>query len=491
MDREIFFIAIDQGSSGTMSTLFDGNLRCLDQIDLPVQSSTPNYGWVEQDPWELVESVRAGVQTLVRRNPQCLENLEGIGLANQGESFLLWDRGTGQPVTQVISWQDSRSEEFCTRLKKEGKNHWFHQKTGLHLSAEWPALKVRQMRRTDSKLDERCRRGDIVFGQLDAWVLYVFTGGRRMASDHGTACRTGFYNLGRQGWDEDLLRFFWGDDLILPDLMDNVERVEDLDLGIGKKLPWIAGGLDQAVTLIGQNCTRPGEVKVTYGPCCACWMNTGTETILDDNLTTSVAYQIHGKPTYALAAEGGASGNVITWLLENFSTGWKLEALEEIARQLDDQKEWVFVPAFQGLSAPHWQEAKGILFGITSGTRPEHLLRAGLDAVACTVRDILDCMPKFQRLVLDGGMTANGYLVQRQADVLGHPVERAKEREGTLMGIAKLCAESLGIESEMDSAQKLERILPEPGGMEIYRRWKQAVETVIAYYQPDAQQSGE
>ena len=130
MDREIFFIAIDQGSSGTMSTLFDRNLRCLDQIDLPVQSSTPNYGWVEQDPWELVESVRAGVQALVRRNPQCLENLEGIGLANQGESFLLWDRGTGQPDTQVVSWQDSRSEEFCAQLKKEGRNRWFHQKTG-------------------------------------------------------------------------------------------------------------------------------------------------------------------------------------------------------------------------------------------------------------------------------------------------------------------------------------------------------------------------
>ena len=481
MGENVFLIAVDQGSSGTMSALFDQNLRQVDCIDLPVSVTTPQSGWVEQDPWELLDSVKNGVIRLIERNPECLKDLKGIGLANQGESFLLWEAHTGLPITPVISWQDTRSEQYCGQLKKEGKEIWFHSKTGLHLSSEWPALKIRELRRMDSELDKKCKSGNVIFGQLDAWFLYTLTGGKVLASDHSTACRTGFYNLKDQKWDSELIEFFKGDSLVFPELIDNVCKIDGLDFGIGKNLSWLAGGLDQAVTLIGQGCVQKGEVKVTYGTCCACWMNLGQELVMDENLTTSVAWKNQKNCTYALAAEGGASGNIVTWLLRNFSPEWKLEDLSEIARKHSDDQ-LIFVPAFQGLSAPYWKEAKGTIFGITPGTRPEHILAAGLDAIAYTIKDILECMPKIDRLVLDGGMTANEYLMQKQADVLQRPVERSREREGTLMGIAYLCAMSLGLSYDMRERINADIFVPNSSDKG-YEQWKKAVNTVITYYE--------
>ncbi len=486
MKTGTYFIAVDQGSSGTMSALFDETLTMIDMVDLPVSVFTPNYGWVEHDAWELLETVKRGVQQLIERNPGCLGQLGGIGLANQGESFLLWDTSTGEPVTPVISWQDARSEAYCSKLRQEGYNSWFHKKTGLHLSSEWPALKVRELRKSDPDLDARCKSGQIAFGQLDAWFVYALSHGKLMASDHGTACRTGFYNLEQGGWDGELQKFFHGEDLIFPELIDNVCCLEYMDFGIGKQIPWIAGGLDQSVTLIGQKCTQKYMAKVTYGTCCACWMNLGQDILLDDQLTTSVAWKLKGQSTYALAAEGGASGNIITWLQKNFGADWPMEELSHIAKAFDDQTSLIFVPAFQGLAAPYWKEAKGTLFGVTTGTRREHILRAGLDAVAYTMKDIVDSMPKFRAFVADGGMTANDYLIQRQADVLQSPVIRSKEKEGTLMGIVYLCALSLGILDNLDfldEPESAETFIPHVSGEDSgYRLWKKSVQTVIEYY---------
>ncbi len=485
MEADRVFLAVDQGSSGTMTALFNEKLEMIDWVDIPVKVQTPRYGWVEHDPWELLESVKSGAQQLLARHPEYLEKLEGIGLANQGESFLLWNRETKEPVTPVISWQDSRSEQFCSKLQEDGYDSWFHQKTGLHLSSEWPALKVYEMRREDPKLDLLCQSGNVIFGQLDAWFIYALSGGKQLASDHGTACRTGFYHLRQGNWDPELLKFFHGEDLLWPRLLDNVCHLEGMDLGIGREIPWIAGGLDQSVTLIGQRCIRPHTAKITYGTCCACWMNLGREILLDDRLTTSVAWKLGEEWTYALAAEGGASGSIITWLQDRFSGGWPLEELSDIACKYDDQPSLVFVPAFQGLSAPYWKEARGTLFGITTGTRPEHLLRAGLDAITYTIKDIIDCMPEFERLVVDGGMTANDYLLKKQADVLGKSIRKAEEKEGTLMGIAYLCALSTGIlpglhALDMTEGEEIRPDRKDDG--QGYKTWKRSVQAVIDYY---------
>lgn len=214
-------------------------------------------------------------------------------------------------------------------------------------------------------------------------------------------------------------------------------------------------------------------------------MNLGREILLDDRLTTSVAWKLGEEWTYALAAEGGASGSIITWLQDRFSGGWPLEELSDIACKYDDQPSLVFVPAFQGLSAPYWKEARGTLFGITTGTRPEHLLRAGLDAITYTIKDIIDCMPEFERLVVDGGMTANDYLLKKQADVLGKSIRKAEEKEGTLMGIAYLCALSTGIlpglhALDMTEGEEIRPDRKDDG--QGYKTWKRSVQAVIDYY---------
>lgn len=482
-----YVLAVDQGSSGTMVALLDQRARLLDSEDIPIGVYTPGQGLVEHDPMELVESIRIGARDLMERHPDKLEDLVGMCLANQGESFLLWDKQTGEPVTQVISWQDSRGESHCRSLQEAGRDSWFHEKTGLHLSAEWPALKLLPLRESDRELRRAWDEGRLAYGQLDAWFLYILTGGRCFATDHSTACRSGLYNLATLGWDRELVQFFGAQGLHLPEIVDSTSRFEGVDLGIGRPLPWVAGALDQSVALVGQHCVRPGAVKVTYGTCCACWMNLGHTPALDDHLTTSVAWKTPEGTVYALAAEGGASGNIVTWLNRNFHTGWPLEELSHIAADSGDEAV-VFVPAFNGLAAPYWEtEVKGTLFGVTTGTRPEHILRAGLDAVAFTVRDILEQMPAYETLVLDGGMTANDYLVSKQADVLGRPVTRAANREGTVTGIGYLACKSLGFLQSLDSLgdclEAGETVYPvgsdEDDGYEL---WKRAIRLSIDYY---------
>ncbi|MDR2157393.1 MAG: hypothetical protein LBO81_06410 [Clostridiales Family XIII bacterium] len=481
-----YFIAVDQGSSGTLSVLFDEAFNVLDRADIPVSRCTPGSGLVEHEPAEILASVKKGIASLMDGHPGCLPGLAGIGLANQGESFLLWDTVNGTPLTRVISWQDTRSELLSAQLRRDGANDRFHAQTGLHLSAEWPALKVREMRANDADLDARCRAGNVAFGQLDAWLLYELSGGKIFASDHGTASRSGYYDLQQRNWSGELREMFCASDLIFPDLMDNTAHIAGLDAGLGKEVRWLAGGLDQSVTLIGQRCMRAQTAKITYGTCCACWLNTGATPVFDEKMTTSVAWMLDGQATMALAAEGGAAGNIITWLTENFLVDWPLEALSEIARESVAGNELVFVPAFNGLSSPWWERAKGALFGITQNTTPAHILKAGLDAIAFTVKALVDSMPVCDGIVFDGGMTDNGYLMQKQADVLGFPVVKSAEREGTLMGIAYLCGWSLGIlpGGTLPDDRRADRVyVPDPAwDRGEYDRWTETVKTVISYY---------
>ncbi|MDR3294426.1 MAG: hypothetical protein LBT26_01165, partial [Clostridiales Family XIII bacterium] len=462
-----YILAIDQGSSGTMAALFDHHARMLDSVDIPILGRMLDGGRVEYRPEELLESVRQAACLLMEKHPEAIEDLMGMGLANQGESFLLWKKNTRKPLTPVISWQDRRCESLCRQLTDEGHDTWFHAKTGLHLSCEWPALKIRYLRETDPVLDALCRKGDVVFGQLDAWFLSALTGGAACASDHGTACRSGLYNGIDLCWDKELLCFFRADDLWLPELADNVCCFAGVDLGFGKRIPWVAGGLDQAVAMIGQGCVHPKTAKITYGTCCACWINTGKDLIFDEKLTSGIAWKIGKSRTYALAAEGPSCGNILAWIRQTMHADWPLEDLSAIAQAYCEPDNLLFVPAFSGLDAPHWApEAKGSFLGMTFETKAEHILRAALDAIAYSIRDIFDYMPPCDRLVVDGGMTANAYLLQKQADVLGRPLEKTHTIEGTIAGIAYLACISMGYMKGMQdipAAGEQEIIQADPG----------------------------
>lgn len=467
-----------------MTALMDERANIVDSVDIPVSVFTPEYGCVEHDPGELADSIREGAKQLMRRHPDKLEGLMGVAVANQGESFLLWDKRTKRPVTPVISWQDSRCAELTGALQTEGgMDSWFNKKTGLHLSNEWPAMKLRYMRDKDRALDALISSGCIMYGQLDAWFLYVLTDGAHHASDHSTACRSGFYNIDTMAWDDELLRFFNAQELVFPALVDNDARFEGVDIGVGKKLPWLAGGLDQSMALLGQGCTAPGSVKLTYGTCCSLWMNSGERLIPDDKLTSSVAWRANGSTIYGLAAEGGGCGSIITWLLREYKPEWDVSELSKIALDNDDQPGLMFVPAFNGIGAPYWEErAKGTMFGMTAGTRPEHILRAGLDAIAYTVRDMLDAMPPSGDIVVDGGMTANCYLMQKQADVLIRPLIKSGNREGTITGVGMLALHALGVDcgaSHRGDSTVYPDIEKAGAG---YAMWQKAVEASIAYY---------
>lgn len=486
MEKNTYLLAVDQGTSGTMVALLDTRAHMVDAVDIPVSVSTPRYGFVEQDPQELIRSIREGAQRLMAAHPDKLDALLGVGMANQGESFLLWNWETGQPVTPVISWQDGRCEALCEELAEAGRDGWFHARTGLHLSSEWPALKLRWLREHDAALTRLWDAGQLAYGQLDAWFLYVLTGGQSYASDHSTACRSGLYNLHTLAWDEELIAGFQAGGLRLPTLCDNTARFEGVDLGIGRVLPWVAGGLDQSMALLGQRCIAPHTAKVTYGTCCACWMNLGGQAVLDSHLTTSVAWKAGPQPVYALAAEGGAAGSIVTWLQRNFRPDWKTSQLSELAESCGEDSQLLFVPAFNGLGAPYWDTAaRGTLFGVTAGTAPAHILRAGLDAVAYTVKDILGAMPSCGTLVADGGMCANDYLMQKQADVLGQPVLCPENREGTITGVGYLMCLSLGLFQSLEEIPRSagdREILPQRSDMEAYSRWRRAVEATIRFY---------
>ena len=486
MEKEAYLLAVDQGTSGTMVALLDTKAQMVDAVDIPVSVSTPHYSFVEQDPQELIRSIRQGAQKLMAAHPDKLDALLGAGFANQGESFLLWDWETGEPVTPVISWQDGRCEALCQQLVDQGKDEWFHQRTGLHLSSEWPALKLRWLRENDNSLKKLWKAGRLAYGQLDAWFLYALTGGRCYASDHSTACRSGLYNLRTLDWDQELIAGFGAEGLRLPPLCDNTAQFEGVDLGIGKRLPWVAGGLDQSMALLGQRCIAHHTAKVTYGTCCACWMNMGDEVVLDDHLTTSVAWKAGEHPVYALAAEGGAAGSIVTWLQRNFKPEWKTGQLSDLARECGEDSAVIFVPAFNGLGAPYWDAAaRGTLFGVTAGTAPAHILRAGLDAVAYTVKDILSVMPPCKALVADGGMCANEYLMEKQANVLGQPVLCPENREGTITGVGYLMCLSLGLFcslEEIPQSFRDRKIVPGREDAKGYAQWKRAVNATIDFY---------
>ncbi len=485
MEHTSYLLAVDQGTSGTMAALLDMQANIVDYVDIPVALSTPRYGFVEQDPMELVDSIRSAAQQLMARHPDKLDSLLGFGAANQGESFILWDRETGKPVTQVISWQDGRCEALCEELVQRGEDPWFHEHTGLHLSSEWPALKLAWLRENDTCIRQLWEQGRLAYGQLDAWFLYSLTNGKSFASDHSTACRSGLYNIHTLDWDEELICHFRADQLQLPALCDNTVRFEGVDLGIGKILPWVAGGLDQSMALLGQRCITPNSAKVTYGTCCAAWMNLGDQVVMDDHLTTSVAWK-SGAPTYALAAEGGASGSIITWLQREFKPEWPTKELSRLASESEESSSLLFVPAFNGLGAPYWSNtARGTIWGITTGTSPAHILRAGLDAVAYTVKDILSAMPTCDTLVVDGGMCANDYLMQKQANVLGQTIYCPDEREGTIIGIGYLMCLSLGLFQSLNdipAKDNIKSIVPTSVDSG-YAGWKKAVAATLAFYQ--------
>ena len=481
-------LALDQGTSATKGAAFDRKGERVGIERHPVRSLFPSPGWVEQDPGELLSSIQIVAGKLVARIRAMAMEAVGLGMANQAECLLLWDADTGEPVYPLIGWQCSRSADYCDALKQRGLESKFRSLTGLPLTPMWPATKIPWVLDNIPEAARLLRLGRLAFSQSDSWFLYHLTKEHRYATDHSTAARSGLYSLESGCWDEDLLGLFGAKGLLLPSIHDSDDVLGTLAIA-DMEIPWRGNALDQSIALIGQACLGQDQAKVTLGTCAGFWMNIGQVYREPRVMDTSVAWQVGGAPTYAIASESIHAGSLITWISEALGLPWKVEQFSSVAAKARPDDGLVVIPALTGLGAPYWDsKVRGTIFGITSATTQADIVRASLEAVAFSVCDILTPLEKLEErrvvgaLRVDGGLSRNEFLLKFLADVLDRPIVRPRESETTLLGMAILAGAGAGIYPGIGVANEIwqahstyEPHTVRRSAVERYSRWTELV----------------
>ncbi len=443
-----YLLGIDQGTTQTTAVVVDsatGQLVAKNSVQLPARFPQP--GWVEQDPGEIVRTVREAADPLIEQYP-----ITAVGFDNQGETFLLWDAGTGEPLTPAIVWQDKRGVSVCETLSGQVDNDWLRRKTGLLLDSYFSAPKLRYMLERDPALREAARAGRVRFGTTETWVLWNLSGRRLHVTDPSTASRTLLFDINRFEWDDELLTLFNAPHSLLPEVRPSAGYIGELDFGVGSPLPLQALLVDQQAALFGQACFARGEMKCSFGTGSFLLMNIGAEMRLSNHgLLTTVAWRFGDQTAYAFDGGIFVTGAAVQWLVESLKLLPNPAASAEAASRSTDPNV-VFVPALAGLAAPHWlPDARGALFGLSRATTPADIARATLDGIACRVYEVVIAMAQDAgqsptHLKVDGGPSDNSYLMQAIADLLNLEVRVAAAREATAIGIANLAAHSaLGI----------------------------------------------
>ncbi|MDI9349345.1 MAG: glycerol kinase GlpK [Candidatus Symbiobacter sp.] len=451
-----FILAIDQGTTSSRAMVFDQDLRKISQSQQEFRQYFPQSGWVEHDPEEIFSSCLAVMRTALAEAHLTARDIAALGITNQRETTVIWDRATGKAIHPAIVWQDRRTSERCSQLAAAGHGQMVTAKTGLILDAYFSATKIAWILDHVPGARAAAERGDLAFGTVDCFLLWRLTGGAVHATDATNAARTMLYDLGRGEWDEDLLSLLRVPPAILPEIRDSAAD-------FGTSLPhFLAGAIkiggmagDQHAALIGQACFAPGMMKSTYGTGCFALMNIGDHPILSRHrLLTTVAYQLGGKRSYALEGSIFIAGAAVQWLRDGLGVIKQASDSGAMAAQSDPTQQLYLVPAFVGLGAPYWDsEARGAIFGLTRNSGPKELARAALEAVCFQTHDLLRAMredwPHRQDsttiLRVDGGMTSSDWTMQRLADILGGTVDRPLEQETTAMGAAYLAGLTAGL----------------------------------------------
>jgi glycerol kinase len=447
-----FILALDQGTTSSRAILFDhaGAIRASAQKEFP--QIFPQAGWVEHDPLEIWSSQLEVARAALARAGLRAADVAAIGIANQRETTVVWDRRTGEPIHNAIVWQDRRTAGFCDDLKRAGYGDLFTRKTGLVIDAYFSGSKVRWLLDHVPGARERAQRGELAFGTIDTWLLWKLTGGALHLTDPGNASRTLLFNLHTGVWDEELLRALELPRELLPEVRSSSEIYGETAPGIFDarvRIGGIAG--DQQAALFGQNCFSRGLAKNTYGTGCFLLMNTGQQPVASRHrLLTTVAWKTGAQTDYALEGSVFIGGAVVQWLRDGLGLIKSSADVERLAASVPDCGGVYFVPAFAGLGAPHWdQYARGTITGLTRGTSAGHIARAALEGIAFQVADVLEVMQKdsgmaVPELRVDGGASANNLLMQFQADLLQVPVVRPKVAETTAFGAACLAGLAVG-----------------------------------------------
>jgi glycerol kinase len=491
-----YVMALDQGTTSSRAILFDaqGGIVASDQYEFP--QYFPKPGWVEHDAIEIWDSQLRAARGALENAKASASDIAAIGITNQRETAVVWDRATGEPIHKAIVWQSRQTAPICEELRSRGLEAEVAQRTGLVIDAYFSATKIRFILDAVEGAQARAEAGELCFGTIDSWLVYNLTGGAVHATEYSNASRTMIYNIRDLDWDAKLLG-----ELKIPRSMLPEVRDSSGDFGtttaecLGGEVPITGIAGDQQAALFGQGCTQPGLAKNTYGTGCFLLMNTGTEAPKSGNgLITTLAWGINGQVEYALEGSIFVAGAAVQWLRDGIGLLEHASDSEGLANSVEDTGGVYLVPAFVGLGAPYWDErARGAIVGITRGTERAHIVRATLESIAYQTRDVVECVGKdsgieLDRLRVDGGACANNFLMQFQADILGVEVERPAVLEVTALGAAALAGLHVGFwknSDELAQATATERVftpqLAEAERERLYAGWRRAVERSLKW----------
>ncbi|RPD96477.1 glycerol kinase [Aureibaculum marinum] len=458
-----YILALDQGTTSSRAIVFDklGNIISMAQKEFT--QYFPKPGWVEHDPIEIWSTQTGVAAEAIAKQGLNVENIAAIGITNQRETVVVWDKNTGQPIYNAIVWQDKRTSNYCDILKKEGKSDLIRNKTGLVVDSYFSGTKVKWILDNVKGARKKAEEGNLILGTIDSWLIWNFTKGNQHVTDVSNASRTLLFNINTMDWDDELLDLFTIPKSMLPEVKQSSEiygHTQSTFYDTNIPIAGIAG--DQQAALFGQMCTKPGMVKNTYGTGCFMLMNIGEKpTISKNNLLTTVAWKINGQTNYALEGSIFIGGAVVQWLRDGLKIIRMSADVENLASSVKSSEGVYFVPAFAGLGAPHWnQQAQGTIFGLTRGSTDAHVARAALESIAYQTMDILKAMEadsgiSIKELRVDGGATVNNMLMQFQSDVLNTITVRPKTVETTAMGAAFLAGLAVGYWDSLEEIQKI------------------------------------
>ena len=504
MSTEKYIMAIDQGTTSSRAIIFNKKGEKVGSYQKEFTQIFPKPGWVEHNAneiWNSVQSVIAGsfIESGVRP-----DQIEGIGITNQRETTVVWDKETGLPIYNAVVWQSRQTAHLADQLKADGHADMIHKKTGLVVDAYFSATKVRWILDQVPGAQERAEKGEILFGTIDTWLVWKLTDGKQHVTDYSNAARTMLFNIEELKWDDEILSLLNIPKAMLPEVRSNSEvygKTAPFHF-YGAEVPISGMAGDQQAALFGQLAFEPGMVKNTYGTGSFIVMNTGEEMQLSrNNLLTTIGYGINGKVYYALEGSIFIAGSAVQWLRDSMRMVTTSSESEELARKSTSNDEVYVVPAFTGLGAPYWNsDARGAVFGLTRGTTKEDFVKATLHSIAYQVRDVIDTMQldtgiDISVLKVDGGAAMNSLLMQFQADILGIEIARAQNLETTALGAAFLAGLAVGFWNDLDELKELNAVgqsfqptMNEARKEKLYKGWKKAVVATQLFAEVDEEQ---
>ena len=490
-----YLLAIDQGTTNSRAIIFDSKGNTLSHHEIDLQQYYPHDAWVEQDPTEMFDNTVTCCRMALKKANLSAQSIAAVGISNQRETTIIWDKTTGQPIYPAIVWQDRRTTDLCKLLSQTKVAKMIKEKTGLLLDPYFSATKIIWILNHVDGARDKAEKGELLFGTVDTYLLWKLTKGKSHATDATNASRTLIYNIHQQMWDQELLKEFNIPANILPAVLDNTAHFGDMDAEIlGHSIPITGMAGDQQAATIGQACFNPGMIKATYGTGCFMLLNTGSKVIHSQNqLLSTIAYRINNEVTYGLEGSIFSAGVTVKWLRDKLKITNSAAETETLARSVASSEGVYLVPAFTGLGAPYWDpEARGAILGLTSNSSREHIVRAALESMGYQTCDLLNAMTAdydagVTALRVDGGMAANAWLLQFLSDILELEVQRPTCIETTALGAVCLAGLQIGMYKSLNDIchiwEMSARFNPQMSPLdrdELYLGWKKAIGRVVS-----------